>query len=79
MNTNSTTPRPCAGCNRDLGHVLGTLVVTYDGWRYEVCGHSRGCADQLMARISRQSSTTSTSATNDTVRVFGVSEVRRWP
>ena len=78
MNTNSTTPRPCAGCNRDLGHVMRTLIVTYDGWRYEVCGHSRGCADRLMARLSCQS-TTSTSATNDTVRVFGMAEQRRWP
>jgi hypothetical protein len=76
MNTNSTTPRPCAGCSRDLGFVMRTLVVTFDGRRYEVCGHSQGCADRLMARLSR-SSTTTTSATNDTVRVFGVSEQRR--
>lgn len=65
MNTNSTTPRPCAGCSRDLGYVMRTLVVTYDGWRYEVCGHTNGCADRLMARLSRQTTTT-TSATNDT-------------
>ena len=77
MNSNSTTPRHCAGCSRDLGYVMRTFVVTFDGWRYEVCGHTNGCADRLMARLSR-SSTTTTSATNDTVRVFGVSEQRRW-
>jgi hypothetical protein len=77
VNTNSTTPRPCAGCSRDLGFVMRTLVVTYDGWRYEVCGHSQGCADRLMARLSRQY-TSSTSATYDTVRVTTY-EVRRWP
>ena len=78
MNTNSTTPRPCAGCSRDLGYVMRTFVINYCGWRYEVCGHSQGCADRLMARLS-QGSTTTTSATNDSVKVFGVSQVRRWP
>ena len=53
MNTYSTTPRPCAGCSRDLGYVMHTLTITFDGWRYEVCGHSHGCADRLMARLSR--------------------------
>ena len=76
MNTNSTTPRPCAGCGRDLGYVLRTFAITYDGWRYEVCGHSHGCADRLMARLSRQSTTT-TSSTNDCVRVFGVADMRK--
>lgn len=69
--------RPCAGCSRDLGYVLQTLVVTYDGWRYEVCANA-GCADRLMQRLSA-SSTTSTSATNDTVRVFNVAHARKWP
>lgn len=78
MNTNSTTPRPCAGCSRDLGYVMRTFVVTFDGWRYEVCGYTNGCADRLMARLSRQY-TSSTSATNDTVRVFGVAEQRKYP
>lgn len=78
MNTNSTTPRPCAGCSRDLGYVLHTLSVTYDGWRYEVCGHSQGCADRLMQRLTA-SSTTTTSVTNDTVRVFAVAHHRRYP
>ena len=77
MNTNSTTPRPCAGCSRDLGYVLRTLVINFDGWRYEVCGHSQGCADRLMARLSRQY-TSSSSATYDTIRVT-TCEVRRWP
>ncbi len=77
MNTNSTTPRPCAGCSRDLGYVMRTFVVTFDGWRYEVCGHSQGCADRLMARLSRQY-TSSSSATYDTIRVT-TCEVRRWP
>ena len=78
MNTNSTTPRPCAGCSRDLGYVMRTLVINYDGWRYEVCGHTNGCADRLMARLSR-SSTTTTSATNDTIRLYGLDGYRRWP
>jgi len=52
MNTNSTTPRPCAGCSRDLGFVSKTLMIDFDGWRYEVCGHSQGCADRLLARLS---------------------------
>ena len=77
MNSNSATPRPCAGCSRDLGFVMRTLVINFDGWRYEVCGHSHGCADRLMARLSRQY-TSSTSATYDTVRVT-TCEVRRWP
>lgn len=47
-------------------------------WRYEVCGHTNGCADRLMARLS-QGSTTTTSTTNDSVKVFVVSQVRRWP
>jgi hypothetical protein len=76
MNTNSTNPRPCAGCSRDLGYVMHTLSVTFDGWRYEVCG--RGCVDRLMQRLSA-SSTTTTSATNDTVRVFTIAQHRRWP
>ena len=78
MNTNSTTPRPCAGCSRDLGYVMRTLIITFDGWRYEVCGHSDGCANRLMQRLST-SSTTTTSATNDSVKVFGVQNVRKWP
>jgi len=52
MNTNSATPRPCAGCSRDLGFVLKTLVIDFDGRRYEVCGHSKSCADRLLARLS---------------------------
>jgi len=68
MNTNSTTTLPCAGCNCYLGDVGQPLVVDFDGWRYRVCGY--GCAHRLLARLS-QSSTTSTSATNDTVRVYG--------
>lgn len=75
MNTNSTTTLPCAGCNCYLGDVMQPLVVDFDGFRYRLCGY--GCADRLMARLSRQSTTT-TSATNDTVRVFGVAEQRRW-
>jgi len=71
MNTNSATPRPCAGCGCDLGYVSKTLAIIYNGGRYEVCGHTNACADRLMARLSR-SSTTTTSATNDCVRVFGV-------
>ena len=39
---------------------------------------AQGCADRLMARLSHQSTTT-TSATNDSVKVFGVAEQRRWP
>ena len=76
MNTNSTTTLPCAGCSRYLGDAMQSLVVDFDGWRYRLCGP--GCADRLLAWLSR-SSTTSTSATNDTVRVFGVAEQRRWP
>ena len=52
MNTNSTTPRPCAGCSRDLGYVMRTFAITYNGWRYEVCGHTNSCADRLIARLS---------------------------
>jgi len=78
MNTNSTTPRRCAVCGRGLGYATRTFVINFDGWRYEICGYTNGCADRLMARLSRQY-TSSTSATNDTVRVFGVAEVRRWP
>ena len=83
MNTNSTTTLPCAGCNCYLGYVTRLLVVDFDGFRYCVCGHV--CANRLMARLS-QSSTTSTSATNDDVRVYGQNglqartpSVRRWP
>jgi hypothetical protein len=75
MNTNSATPRPCAGCSCDLGHVMHALSINHDGWRYEVCG--RGCLDRLMQRISA-SSTTTTSATNDTVRVFGAAKNIKW-
>jgi hypothetical protein len=69
MNTNSTTPRPCAGCSRDLGYVMHTLSVTYDGWRYEVCGHSNGCADRLMQRL-----TSSCSVVMDEVRAADLAE-----
>lgn len=67
MNNSSATTLPCAGCNCYLGDVT-SLVVDFDGFRYRVCGH--GCANRLLARLS-QSSTTSTSATNDDVRVYG--------
>ena len=72
----SAPPRPCAGCSRDLGYVVQTLSITYDGWRYGVCG--RGCLDRLMQRLSSWSSTT-TSATGETVRVFGVAHYRKLP
>ena len=83
MNNSSATTIPCAGCSRYLGDVMQPLVVDFDGFRYRVCGH--GCANRLLARLS-QSSTTSTSATNDSVRVYGQNglqdrtpSVRRWP
>ena len=76
MNTNSATTLPCAGCNRYLGDVMQPLVVDFDGFRYRVCGH--GCATRLLARLS-QSSTTSTSATNDTVNYYLLDGYRRWP
>lgn len=76
MNTNSTTTLPCAGCNRYLGDVTQPLVVDFDGFRYRVCAY--GCASRLLARLTA-SSTTTTSATNDTVRVFGVAQHRRYP
>jgi len=76
MNTNSTTTLPCAGCSRYLGDVMQPLVVDFDGFRYRVCAY--GCASRLLARLTA-SSTTTTSATNDTVRVFGVAQHRRWP
>lgn len=83
MNTNSPTTLPCAGCSRYLGDVMQPLVADYDGFRYRVCGHA--CANRLLARLS-QSSTTSTSATNDSVRVYGQNglqdrtpSVRRFP
>jgi hypothetical protein len=82
MNTNSTTTLPCAGCNRYLGDVMQPLVVDFDGFRYRLCGY--GCADRLMQRLTA-TSTTSTSATHDTVRVYGVNglqsrtpSARRW-
>jgi hypothetical protein len=82
MNNSSATTIHCAGCNCYLGDVT-SLVVDFDGWRYRVCGH--GCANRLMARLS-QSSTTATSATNDSVRVYGQNglqdrtpSVRKWP
>ncbi|NDD31054.1 MAG: hypothetical protein EB084_22595 [Proteobacteria bacterium] len=68
----STTPRPCAGCSRDLGYVMHTLNITYNGWRYEVCGHvvgqRNGCAERLMQRLTASSSSTS-AATVDTLVV----------
>jgi hypothetical protein len=78
MNTNSTTPRPCAGCSRDLGDVMQPLVVDF-GFRYRVCAY--GCASRLLARLtaSLTTTTTTTSATNDTVRVFGIAQHRRYP
>jgi hypothetical protein len=76
VNTNSTTTLPCAGCNRYLGDVMQPLVVDFDGFRYRVCAY--GCATRLLARLTA-SSTTTTSATNDTVRVFGVAQHRRYP
>jgi hypothetical protein len=63
VNTNSTTPRGCDGCSRDLGYTMNLLTITHRGRRYEVCG--RSCLDRLMEHLS-QASTTSTSATNAT-------------
>jgi hypothetical protein len=76
MNTNSATTLPCAGCSRYLGDVMQPLVVDFDGFRYRVCG--RGCLVRLMARLS-QSSTTSTSATNDTVNYYLLDGYKRFP
>ena len=82
MNNSSATTIPCAGCSRYLGDAVSFDVVLV-GFRYRVCGH--GCAIRLLARLS-QSSTTSTSATNDDVRVYGQNglqdrtpSVRRFP
>ena len=38
VNTNSTTPRGCDGCSRDLGFTMNALAITHRGRRYEVCG-----------------------------------------
>ena len=76
MNTNSTTPRGCDGCSRDLGYTMNLLTITHRGRRYEVCG--RSCLDRLMTRLTA-SSTTTTPAINDTVRLYGLDGYRRWP
>lgn len=66
MNTNSTTPRGCDGCSRDLGFTMNLLTITHRGRRYEVCG--RSCLDRLMEHLAQSSTTspTSTGATNAT-------------
>ena len=56
MNTNSTTPRRCAGCNRNLADVVRTIAFNFDdlktgGWRFEVCGSTPDCSDRLMLKI----------------------------
>ena len=74
MNTNSPTTLPCAGCSRYLGDVMQPLVVDFDGFRYRVCGP--GCAARLLARLSPPSTTT-TPATSDTTRLYGLDGYRR--
>ena len=56
MNTNSTTPRRCAGCNRNLADVVRTIAFNFDdlktgGWRFEVCGSTPDCSDRLMLKL----------------------------
>jgi len=56
VNTNSTTPRRCAGCNRNLADVVRTIAFNFDdlktgGWRFEVCGSTPDCSDRLMLKL----------------------------
>jgi hypothetical protein len=55
---------------------MNLLTITHRGRRYEVCG--RSCLDRLMTRLTA-SSTTTTPAINDTVRLYGLDGYRRWP